>query len=409
MLEKTDQISRHSAASPNRGHVSAVHQPEVGDRKTITLGTHRICAPQDTLDRVSPLLPRFGITRVAEVTRLDDIGIPVFQAIRPASRTISLSQGKGISAELARVSCIMESIEAWHAENPALTSTRETVGHMKSQILYSLHDLNLVDNQLLHDDLVLEWFPAQHLGSQDFTFVPADYVQLDFTPTSRWVLPAFFTSTNGLASGNSLEEASLHGLYELVERDAATRLAKGELSAQLVDLESVDGQASRVVLERLQRANVAVDVFFIESPTDIPCFSAHIISHSFPVVVGGYGCHLDRDTALSRALTEAIQARLTLISAAREDLDPRIYRRICGFGPLPKRELDLRSDQPPLDFREIPTMCFERVSEDLLEVTNRIMSAVGSSPMVVDLTRRNYAIPVVFVICPKLLYNEHAA
>ncbi|MGW8989068.1 hypothetical protein ACWGRF_03920 [Streptomyces zhihengii] len=60
----------------------------------------------------------FGITRVADLTGLDVIGLPVWTAIRPASKTLSASQGKGAAALLAKLSAVMEAIELWHVEQP---------------------------------------------------------------------------------------------------------------------------------------------------------------------------------------------------------------------------------------------------------------------------------------------------
>src|SRR4051812_28921774 len=60
------------------------------------LGTHRAVPPAETVARLPPHLSRLGITRVADITGLDRIGIPVFQGIRPLSRAIVVSQGKGL-------------------------------------------------------------------------------------------------------------------------------------------------------------------------------------------------------------------------------------------------------------------------------------------------------------------------
>src|SRR5215475_8652615 len=89
-------------------------------------GTVRVREPEDTLAWVRPLLPALGITRVANVTGLDRIGIPVWLCVRPNSRCLSVSQGKGLTAELAQVAAVMESIEMYHAERvrePDLVAT----------------------------------------------------------------------------------------------------------------------------------------------------------------------------------------------------------------------------------------------------------------------------------------------
>jgi ribosomal protein S12 methylthiotransferase accessory factor YcaO len=85
-------------------------------RKRYTEGTHRTLAPQLTLKRVMPLLPALGITRIANVTGLDTIGIPVVVVARPNARSLSVAQGKGSTLAAAQASGVMESIEFWHAE-----------------------------------------------------------------------------------------------------------------------------------------------------------------------------------------------------------------------------------------------------------------------------------------------------
>ena len=80
-------------------------------------GTLRARDASSTLAWIRPLLPRFGITRVANITGLDRIGIPVWICVRPHGRSLSVSQGKGLTSELAQVSAVMESIECHHAEH----------------------------------------------------------------------------------------------------------------------------------------------------------------------------------------------------------------------------------------------------------------------------------------------------
>ena len=51
--------------------------------KVYVRGTHRTVPPAETLARLKPLLPKMGITRLANVTGLDTIGIPVVMSVRP--------------------------------------------------------------------------------------------------------------------------------------------------------------------------------------------------------------------------------------------------------------------------------------------------------------------------------------
>ena len=80
--------------------------------------TQRTTSPEETLARVEKALPAAGITRVADITNLDRIGIPVFSSIRPTAGrgAISVYNGKGATPTEARVSAMMEGIERFSAE-----------------------------------------------------------------------------------------------------------------------------------------------------------------------------------------------------------------------------------------------------------------------------------------------------
>src|SRR5580700_8911003 len=84
--------------------------------KRFRQGTHRTAAPEETLARVRPHMARMGITRLGNITGLDRIGIPVAIAVRPNSRSVSVSQGKGLDLTQAKASALMEAAEGFHAE-----------------------------------------------------------------------------------------------------------------------------------------------------------------------------------------------------------------------------------------------------------------------------------------------------
>lgn len=379
--------------------------------KAVLLGTHRVCPPEETLMRVQPFLTRMGITRIAEITQLDEIGIPVFQAIRPNSRNISISQGKGITKALAKVSAAMEAIETWHTEQPEILAVQSTVGDMAPCLPYSIFDLPLDRHHLIHDALELSWFPARLLDGArtplQETFVPADLVHLDFTVKDEWQPPMFRVSSNGLASGNTLEEAILHALYEIIERDTFEQVRRGILAKAQIEPGTVDGAASAPLLERFLRAEVAVQIYQATGPTGIACFEVLISSASCPILINGYGCHLDRDVALSRALTEAAQSRLGLIAGSRDDIGRTPYEKLHSRQILTR--MRRKGNDPLLSFGDTPSTSTSSLEIDLFDVSQRILSMVACPPLVVDLTRKEFHIPVVFVIVPKLRFLETLA
>ncbi|MGW5333839.1 YcaO-like family protein [Streptomyces bauhiniae] len=370
--------------------------------KSIRSGTHRVRPPEETWEWIRPLLPEFGITRVADITWLDEIGVPVFQAVRPNAHTLAVSQGKGISRELARVSAAMESIEVWHAEHPALTAVTRTVDDMRAGLGYPLEALVTAPRHTLGPDTRLEWYPARTVDGHRPSYVPADLLYLDTCVTGRWTSASFRGGSNGLASGNVLDEAVLHGLYEVIERDASAR-ARRDGPAELVDPASVNDPWARLVLDRFEKAGVSVTIRHLPSPSGVPTFDAVMHSDALPVPFVGAGTHLDAGVALCRALTEAAQSRVTAIAGARDDITRLLYRQ-ARSGPANRPgHIGLTAEGGLVDFASVVSAPLGDVRQESVEVARRVAAVTGSAPLYVDHTRPEFGIPVVHVVCPGAL------
>lgn len=360
-------------------------------------GTHRALAPAETLRRIEPLFPAVGITRLADVTWLDDIGIPVYQAVRPDSWALSVSQGKGLTRDLAKISAAMESIESWHAERVRPGATVATVADMESGCGYAVRELALEPRHHLRPGLELRWTRARRLDGGGDTFLPSDLLRLDGRVRPTWAPPLFALNSNGLASGNTFTEAALHGLYEVVERDAMSRAETGE--PRYLDPSTVDGPAAGL-LDQMAEAGIDVRIEVLPSPTGVACFRAVIWSETYPVLFAGAGAHLDRDVALCRALTEAAQSRATEIAAARDDLTASAYRRAFA-GRAPKPAPLSATELVPVG--AIPTVVNAGLEADLRTVVAGITAVSGRVPLAADHTDPQIGIPVVRVVCPGLL------
>ncbi|MEU9124407.1 YcaO-like family protein [Streptomyces sp. NPDC048506] len=365
-------------------------------RKACVSGTHRVLTPAETLRRIQPLFPVVGITRLADVTWLDEIGIPVYQAVRPNSRTVSVSQGKGLTHDLAKVSAAMESIESWHAERLDPGETTATVADMERVCGYRVRELPLEPRHHLWPGLELDWTRARRLDDGTDTFLPTDLLRLDGRVRDTWMPPLFAQNSNGLASGNTLAEATLHGIYEVIERDCLARAKTGTSPA--LDLTTVDG-AARELLDLMDAAAVEVRVEVLPSPTGLACFLTIIWSEEFPVLFAGAGAHLDRDVALCRALTEAAQSRATQIAGSRDDLTTGAYRRAVASRSAPPTPLPTADW---LTYDEIASVRNASLADDLHTAVTSVLSLTGRSPLVAEHTRPQLGIPVVRVVCPGL-------
>lgn len=370
-------------------------------------GTIRARAPAETLARIQPLFERVGLTRIADVTGLDCVGIPVSVAVRPLARTLSTSQGKGATRELARISAAMESIELWHAENPAppsvisasyeaLRGAGETVldpCSLCAGVFPELKDLRAT---------ACDWHRGHDLVTDRPVLVPvyASRLAFDYNAVEGLVLNR---SSNGLASGNTLAEASCHALYEVIERDAYARwLSLGEERqlATEVDPGSVGGPCAQL-LDRFAAAALRVRIWEQTSAVGVPTFYCVIRGDADLrglSTYGGGGTHWDTDIALSRALTEAAQSRLTAITGSREDFLPVLYD-MCRI--TSGEVLALADPRGLRPYAQCARPAYDASLEENRDaMVERLVAAGFGQVVIVDLTKPDLGLPVVFAHVP---------
>lgn len=391
--------------------MNALPSPTPPAPKAYLSGTHRIVPPDETLARIRPVLPILGITRAADVTGLDTLGVPVVMVTRPNARSLSVAQGKGLTLAAARASGLMESIEQWHAEHVQLPLKLGTVNELR-------HRHRLLDTGALprlsisgfHDNLRLFWVAGLDLVLGAPTWLPFEIVHADYSLPLLAGTGSFLMSTSGLASGNHPQEALSHALCELIERDAATLWWLSGEERRLrtrVDLSTVDDPDCREVLDRCERAGVLPFVWEITSDIGVPAFSCTIVDrepnpHRPIAPMGGYGCHPARAVALLRALTEAAQSRLTVITGARDDVRPGGATAEDDLLAARRYLAAHAGAAPRRSFRDAPDRAGETLDDDVAWEIDRLRAAGLSQIVAVDLTRPELGIPVVRAVVPGL-------
>jgi ribosomal protein S12 methylthiotransferase accessory factor len=357
-----------------------------------------------------------GITRLGNVTGLDQIGIPVAIAVRPRSRSVVVSQGKGPTIVHAMTSALMEAAELFHAE--------ELGGRVRWA---SARDLGPRENvapldrlqrteRPLNSRTELPWIEGHDLADRRSCWVPAELVHTDFKSSLADCADYFVATSNGLASGNHLLEAISAGICEVIERDAVAVWERQKTTARArcrVDPATIDDPTCLALLERYARADMAVQVWDVTSDCAIAAFICEIRPRTHdPSAMSrrsrGAGCHPSRGIALSRALLEAAQVRLTHIAGIRDDIFADAYEDTlaarAGAALLDARAASL----PARSFREVPTFASDDIGDDVRWSLRRLRAADSPSVIVVDLTRPDLGIPVVRVIIPGLEgYSAH--
>jgi YcaO-like protein with predicted kinase domain len=374
-------------------------------------GTHRTADPSETLARVRPHAARMGITRLGNITGLDRIGIPVAVAVRPNSRSVSVSQGKGLELPQAMASALMEACEGFHAE-VGLVRRLPYRQLAANDTVVDPADL-CAGGRMFDERAAISWIEGYDLLRREPCWVPAEIVHTDYTV--RQPDGYFLAGSNGLASGNHLTEAINAALYELVERDAVALWVAQPIMRRAhcaLDLASVDDPDCRALLARYEVAEIAVRVWHVTTDIGIAAFLCEIrdMSAGDPQRLRrfhGSGCHTDRGVALSRALTEAAQTRLTYIAGIRDDLSPAEYEE-APEAEIGDALLDaLARENVAVAFRDVPSFAADDLTEDLQWALGRLR-AIGIARIVaVDLTRPEFAIPVVRLVIPGLEWDPH--
>jgi ribosomal protein S12 methylthiotransferase accessory factor len=353
-----------------------------------------------------------GITRLADVTGLDYIGIPVVMACRPNSRALSVAQGKGLDLDAARTSGFMEAAETFHGEHvdlPVPVASRRTLARDRRVV-----DLGIVPQSHdfdAGDSTELPWIAAEDLIDGEPIWVPYDLIHTDCREVreheSRGDFPV---CSNGLASGNNRVEAICAGLYEIIERDANALWAlrpRASRAATRLDLDTVDDPYCRALIDRLDEAKMMLSVWDMTSDVGVAAFFVRLRegpgNTRMPLgAFCGAGCHLSRGIALSRAITEAVQSRLTYISGSRDDLKRHHYeepaqQRVSEFA---NRLWENRI--PARRFSEVPDGARRDFDSDLALLVEKVKAVGAQHVCVVDLTKKELGIPVVRLMVPGL-------
>ncbi|MBA3819590.1 MAG: YcaO-like family protein [Deltaproteobacteria bacterium] len=360
-------------------------------------GTHRAATLETTWQRFAPAMRRAGITRLADLTGLDTLGIPVFTAIRPMGRSLSTQQGKGLTPLAAKISALMESLETWTAEHLEIPIVRGSYRALRARAA-DVRKLARPRGRL-DLDASWRWVEGVELTRDVPILVPLETVTLDTTFTKP---PVFDISSNGLASGNVLVEAMVHGLCEVIERDAeaAWRRAGGD---RRIVLDTIDDAACRALIDQITATGARVFVWDLGGDTGIPVIGCAIMEDPREPAwrtlgfYQGFGAHLLPEIAIARAVTEAAQTRLTYIAGGRDDFFPFDYERATD--PELLADLWERLAGPcdePATFDELPRTAVTSLGHALEVLVERIRGPV----IAVDLTHPELGVPVVKMLAP---------
>lgn len=372
-------------------------------------GTHRVVPPEQTVARVSTFARAIGITRVANITGLDDVGIPVVQVVRPNSRSLSVSQGKGLTVAAAKASALMESVETYLAERidrPVLIATYEDL--VERRPVVDVGALPRLAGSKFQPGLKIAWIEGRNLFEGAPVWVPYEMVHTDWSVPLPQGSGCFPATSNGLASGNTEEEALVHAVAEVIERDAIAlwhALDDSGQAARRVDPATIVDPACLWLFDRFDRAGIDVAIWDLTTDIGVPVFRVHTLDRDdgfrSAQPAGGSGCHPDPTVALARALAEAAQSRTTYISGARDDAGRAAYldRRDEATKAGARRYFRQPASR---SFGDIAGHVAETVDADLEWILARVQAAGVRHVIGLNLSQPAFPVSAVRIIIPGL-------
>ncbi|MDP9110388.1 MAG: YcaO-like family protein [Candidatus Eremiobacteraeota bacterium] len=374
----------------------------------------RCVSLEETISMIPRLRERFGITRVGDTTRLDRTAIPTFCAIVPESLDVlGVYSGKGISSEAALVSAVMEAVERQAASMADLETIRAHLRHVCGS-------LDLAALEILPEciDATVDCANGYDLIEKERVLVPHACIRFPWRGAKLFSR----SSTNGLASGNNLTEATYHALTEMIERhvwslfyvrsELVPRYYRGDAAKDRVLARELAFPSGNLRLDALwaavARAGLEARVLMLEEP-GFPHLALAIVleRNAEPQLAHmGLGCSPSPAHAVERALTESVQSRVVDIQGAREDI-LRPDDETPSFGDHGRRQTSIPHDRwyvdlpaTPVELDALEDRMTVDLALDLRNLVEQLRHAGMRRVVVVDISPDDLPVNVVRICAP---------
>ncbi|XOF35030.1 MAG: YcaO-like family protein [Candidatus Electrothrix sp. YB6] len=380
--------------------------------KQYTYDQDKACTPEQTVELFQERLKATGLDILKEVKRIDTgrLDIPVFFSVcgKDAAATIGTKKqmGKGSTPEQSKASACMELAERFSffsfLRNPdnfivgdyaAMQEAGYPVLPM-SALLHSVHDTERRPEQLeaLLAGLPLRWTWARNITKDEDVLIPFSWF---------YAINEF----NGPCAGNTVEEAVLQGVSEVVERHVCAVIAREQPRIPSIDLGSVTDPVARSLIDKFQRNGISLQVNDFSLDTGIPTVGALAWDPaSFPEkseLVYTAGTTPGPDKALIRALTEVAQLAGDFESGSN-------YVASGLPKPLSLDEAEYLFSEQTVAINQLPNLG----AEDMLQELHNCLSAlqkINLEVLMINTMHPALQIPAAYTIIPGAHFRERAA
>ena len=381
-------------------------------RKQYTYDQDKACSPVETVQRFQQKLNDADLDILQEVRRIDTgrLDIPVYFSVcgRDARDIIGTKKqmGKGSTPEQSKASACMELAERFSFFSFLQNSDNFITGDYPAMIragypvlspeilLQSVHDSTRTPEELeqLLVDLPMRWTWATNLTRNEDVLIPFSWF---------YAINEF----NGPCAGNTVEEAILQGISEVVERHVCAVITREKIRTPAIDPASVIDPVARELIDKFKRNGITLYINDFSLDTGIPTIGVLAWDPAtFPdrsELVYTAGTTPGYDKALIRALTE--------IAQLAGDFETGSNYIASGL-PKPRTLAEIDYVVHPEQVIRIQDIRDLR-DEDMLQELYNCLDALKKNNMevlAVDTMHPTLQIPAAYTIIPGACFRERA-
>ncbi|MBL0910924.1 MAG: YcaO-like family protein [Bacteroidia bacterium] len=234
---------------------------------------------------------------------------------------VATGNGKGIGLQ-SKASAIFEAIEHWHTfnfdnqyESINLFIVRDIPNIAKLAderaikiLLREQKEQSVLCRKYVSIDGQQELYCPLFLSVPTYSSNPVKGDTCDYTYIDH------YSTNSGTATGLSTEEALIHAISEIVERDATSLLMlnlfikKSPDRLVVIDQATIPSRLKEIVYQIERSFNVKIIIIETTTELEIPAFIISILDSKFILNPIGSGCSLFKNYALERALLEVLQS-----------------------------------------------------------------------------------------------------
>ena len=380
--------------------------------KAFTRDQDKAITPEETIERFFKRLDQFDIKILSEVKRIDNgrLDIPVYFSVctdEARAKTGTKKQmGKGASAIQSKASACMELAERFSFFSFKSNDANFITGDYQSlrtqnyplldpsYLLSSVNDETMSSDQLetLLSGIPMQWTWATHINRSEQVLIPFSWF---------YAINEF----NGPSAGNTVEEAALQGISEIVERHVCSLINQHRIKTPSIEQDSIHDPIARELIEKFKKHNIDLYLNDFSLDTGICSVGALAIDRStFPElseIVYTAGTTPGPDKAIIRAITEVAQLAGDFNSGSN-------YVASGLPKPLSMDEVTYVTDSG----KSIKVAEMNELSDDNMkvEIENCLaaLSKIGLEVFMIDVTHPELQIPALYTIIPGAHFRERS-